>query len=44
LSAEEAKDLPTASANAPLQFTFDPNFWADRQKELFARWQAWRLK
>lgn len=44
LSADEAKDLPTAAANAPLQFTFDANFWADHQKELFARWQAWRLK
>jgi putative spermidine/putrescine transport system substrate-binding protein len=44
LSADEAKDLPTAASNAPLQFTFDANFWADHQKEIFARWQAWRLQ
>ncbi|SDV46505.1 ABC transporter substrate-binding protein [Chitinasiproducens palmae] len=44
LNSDEAKSLPTAPANAPLQFTFDANFWADNQKALFARWQAWRLK
>lgn len=44
LSADEAKMLPTAPANLPLQFTFDPVFWADNQKEILARWQAWRLK
>jgi putative spermidine/putrescine transport system substrate-binding protein len=44
LSAEESKNLPTAPANVKVQFTFDPDFWADHQKEILARWQAWRLK
>jgi putative spermidine/putrescine transport system substrate-binding protein len=44
LSAEEAKVLPTAPANVALQFTFNPEFWADHQKEILARWQAWRLQ
>ena len=44
LTAEEAKILPTAPANAQLQFNFDPEYWADNQKEILARWQAWRLK
>ena len=43
LSAEEAKVLPTAPANVSLQFTFNPEYWADHQKEILARWQAWRL-
>jgi putative spermidine/putrescine transport system substrate-binding protein len=44
LTPEEAKILPTAPGNVQLQFTFDPEFWAEHQKELIARWQAWRLK
>jgi len=44
LSADEAKILPTAPANVPLQFTFNAQYWADNQKEITARWQAWRLK
>ncbi|MFJ3044379.1 ABC transporter substrate-binding protein [Herbaspirillum chlorophenolicum] len=44
LSADEAKVLPTAPANVVQQFTFNPEFWADHQKEILARWQAWRLK
>ncbi|MFL9925865.1 ABC transporter substrate-binding protein [Herbaspirillum lusitanum] len=44
LSADEAKILPTAPANLALQFTFNPDYWADNQKEILARWQAWRLK
>ncbi|MDR5798100.1 ABC transporter substrate-binding protein [Caballeronia sp. LZ008] len=44
LSADEAKGLPTATANASVQFTFDADFWADHQKDVLARWQAWRLK
>jgi putative spermidine/putrescine transport system substrate-binding protein len=44
LTANEAKILPTAPENLPRQFTFDAEFWADHQKEIMARWQAWRLK
>jgi putative spermidine/putrescine transport system substrate-binding protein len=44
LSADEAKILPTAPMNVPLQFTFNAEYWADNQKQIMARWQAWRLQ
>ncbi len=44
LTADEAKILPTAPDNLPLQFEFNAEFWADHQKEIAARWQAWRLQ
>ncbi len=44
LTQEEARNLPTFPANVAVQFAFNPEFWADNQKELIARWQAWRLK
>lgn len=44
LTPEEAKVLPTSPENLPLQFTFNAEFWADNQKQIMARWQAWRLK
>ncbi|BDB30677.1 ABC transporter substrate-binding protein [Cupriavidus sp. TA19] len=44
LSADEAKALPTAPVNVALQFTFNPDFWADHQNVILARWKAWRLQ
>ncbi|MGE8944003.1 ABC transporter substrate-binding protein [Leptospira interrogans] len=44
LSEDEAKDLPTSPANLSLQFALDSEFWAENQRAIQARWDAWRLQ
>lgn len=44
LTAEEAKELPTSPQNIAVQFAVNADFWAENQRAIQTRWDAWRLQ
>jgi putative spermidine/putrescine transport system substrate-binding protein len=44
LDPEYAKELPTYSENAAVQFEVDEGFWAEHREELTNRWNEWLLQ
>lgn len=44
LTAEEARELPTSPENLEVQFPLNADFWAENQRAIQARWDAWRLQ
>jgi putative spermidine/putrescine transport system substrate-binding protein len=44
ISAQAAKDMPTAPENAKRQLMVDPAWWGEHRNVLVERWNAWLLK
>jgi len=44
ISAQAAKDMPTAPENAKRQLMVDPVWWGEHRNVLVERWNAWLLK